>query len=207
MALPDVPGVLKTRLIFDVGASLNAHSHVFWHTTGTGVSSGDLTDLANQVAFQWDAHMSAQVPNTTHLREVEAIDLGHPGTVAGLWAGDHPGSYPTAGQAAEVCVVISLKIARRYRGGKPRVYLPMGVTAQMNNPTSWQSTFVSAVDAAWGAFTHGVIIGAPNASVDDVVSVSYYNDKAPRATPVVDHVLTHSTSATPGSQRRRMNRP
>jgi hypothetical protein len=103
--------------------------------------------------------------------------------------------------------LISFKIARRYKGGKPRIYLPMGVSAQLNNPVSWQSTYTSAVDSTWGAFVAGVIAATPNASVDQHVSVSYYNDKAPRATPVVDNVLTHSTSPIPASQRRRMARP
>jgi hypothetical protein len=66
---------------------------------------------------------------------------------------------------------------------------------------------VTSVNSGWGAFIAGIISGSGSAgNVDKQVSVSYYNDKAPRATPVIDDVLSATTSQIPASQRRRMGR-
>jgi hypothetical protein len=108
---------------------------------------------------------------------------------------------------AETAVLVNFTIARRYRGGKPRVYWPAGVSAQLNNPVSWQSTFVSAFRTAFNAFLNGVTSGiTPPPAVDYLCSVSYHTGGALRPTPVVDKVLDWEVNAIPGSQRRRMGR-
>jgi hypothetical protein len=205
--LPPVPSVLRSRLFWDVGGSLNATSHVYWHTTSGSVSTADLTALASTIATDYDTNLGPDSPNTTILRQVEVEDLGHSTTIPGVWAGSKPGSYPTAGQSAEVATLINFVIARRYRGGKPRIYLPIGVSAQLANPRQWQSTFKSAVTAHWFNFITAVQSHAPaGASIDKQVSVSYHSGHALRPTPVIDDVLSASANLIPASQRRRMGR-
>jgi hypothetical protein len=186
---------------------MNASSHVFFHTTSGPVSNADLITIAALVSTQWNTNLAADTPNTTILRQVEAEDLGNPSTVPGLWSGSRPGSYPTTGQSAEVATLVNFVIARRYRGGKPRVYLPMGVSAQLSSPVQWQSTYTSAVTAHWANFQTAIRSGSPSsATLDKQVNVSYYAHHALRGSPVVDDILSASASPIPASQRRRMGR-
>ncbi|MBA0084905.1 MAG: hypothetical protein HRJ53_07915 [Acidobacteria bacterium Pan2503] len=212
--LPPVPSVIKYRFLNDVGASLNASWHLFMHTTAGPVVTADLTSLANNAAASWLANLAPRVPTTTVLREVVTEDLGHSSTIPGEWAGSHAGTYPTAGQSAEVATLVNFKIARRYRGGKPRVYLPQGVSAQMNNPVQWQSTYVSQVQGDWANFINAILSSSPpSATIDKQVSVSYFSGHSgvppvptPRPTPLVDDVIYATVNSIPASQRRRMGR-
>jgi hypothetical protein len=191
----------------NAGKPANAHTHVFFHTTGTAVTTAQLTTLAALVSAQWNTNLKPLTPAGIALTLVEVEDLGHPDTVPGVWAGNIAGTNAQPAQPAEVATLINFAIARRYRGGKPRVYLPMGPSASLSSPIQWNGAWVTSVNGGWAAFITGIISGSGSgAAVDKQVSVSYFNDKAPRATPVIDDVLSATASQVPASQRRRMGR-
>jgi hypothetical protein len=108
---------------------------------------------------------------------------------------------------AESACLVNHTIARRYKGGKPRNYLPLGTSTQLNNPVSWQTTFTTAVTVAFGTFKVQVTTNpAGTGTVDNLVNVSYFDHKVMRTTPVVDVVLNTTANTIPASQRRRMHR-
>jgi len=205
--LPPVASCVKTQLYWDNGASKNASSHLYWHFTGGAPSTTDLAAFANLVGTQWGSHMVAQTPNNVTLKEVIAEDLSPGANVPGVATMSTPGTYPTTAMTAETAVLINLTVARRYRGGKPRLYLPGGVSAQLNNQVSWQGTFVSAYRAAFNSFLSGILAGVtPPPAVDYLSTVSYHSGGALRGTPLQEKVLDWEVNAIPGSQRRRMGR-
>jgi hypothetical protein len=193
--------------MFSAGASDNISTGFHWHATSPTPATADLTALAALVATAWDSHLGPLTPNNVTLDLVEAIDLGNAGTMPGAWSGSHPGTYPTTMMTAESAVLINHTIARRYRGGKPRNYLPLGTSSQLNNPVQWQSTFVSQATADFGTFKTQVTTNPPGTPyVDQLVNVSYFEHKVLRPTPVTDLILNSAANPIPASQRRRMHR-
>jgi hypothetical protein len=118
-----------------------------------------------------------------------------------------------------VAVLVNYLISRRYRGGKPRAYLPWGDAGQLTSRQSWSGTFVTAVDSAFSTFYAAVIgLSAGSTTITDHVNVSYYdgftvvtdpvthrarNVPTLRGTPIVDVILSFAANPRPGSQRRR----
>jgi hypothetical protein len=198
---------MKNRLTWNVGATHNASSHLFTHYTGTPPSTADLTTYANLIASSYSAHMISKIPNNVVLSEIECLDLGNPGTIAGVAPISIPGTFPTTAMTAETAVLINFTIARRYRGGKPRVYWPAGTSADLASPVAWQGTFISGFESAFTAFLTALAPDpTPPPAVDHLVNVSYFSAHVLRPTPVVDQVLSWAVNPIPGSQRRRMGR-
>jgi hypothetical protein len=131
--------------------------------------------------------------------------------------GTRAGSRLSPGTA----VVVSHSISRHYRGGHPRTYLPLGCGPDVVAAGTWESTFVTAVDNAWGAFVAALIAGSPYGAltITELVNVSFYGPpnviitnpvtgrartvSTVRHPPIVDPITGHVTRALIGSQRRR----
>jgi hypothetical protein len=150
---------------------------------------------------------------------VQITDLSSPSAGVGEWAGSHAGTRSGSILPVGVCVVLNKEIARRYRGGKPRQYLPYGTDSDLSGASRFTSAFTSDLVTAWDGFQgtlSGTAVGP--ATITNEVNVSYYdgftvvtnpstgrarNKPTLRATPLVDSVLEYSASEVPGSQRRR----
>jgi hypothetical protein len=184
-----------------------AHTHLFFHYTSSPPSTADLTTWSGAVMASWVADMLPQMPTTLSIQQVVSTDLATPGTIEGVASASHSGTYPGAAMTAETAVLINFVIARKYRGGKPRIYIPAGSGTQLNNPVQWQSTFTSAFESAFTNFVNSLLgVGGLGPTVDYLANVSYYSGKTERPTPVVDKILSWSVNGIPASQRRRMGR-
>jgi hypothetical protein len=115
--------------------------------------------------------------------------------------------------------MIQFNIARRYRGGKPKIFLPAGVAADISNTNTWGSTFLATANTDWAAFAAAVLAaGWTGAGTLTHVNVSYYtgftvvtnpvthrarNVPTLRGAPVVDTVISYAAEVDIASQRRR----
>lgn len=143
---------------------------------------------------------------------------GAVGSYANAIAGTMAGNPLPAGTA----FLLNFHIARRYRGGKPRVYLPIGNTAEIGDDQDWGSVFAASIPGRWAAMI-AAIQAAPWAGgvIAEQVSVSFYNlftnftgptgRMRARSTPrpgaaLVDPVISVTAGTRFASQRRR-NRP
>jgi hypothetical protein len=138
---------------------------------------------------------------------VQCIDLSSVSSPIGQWVGSSNGSRLGGVLPAETALLINAHIARRYRGGKPRLYLPLGCQTDVLNPQSWSSSFLTAVATGFTNFfnaisghTYGSLV------ITNAVNVSYYSAHTARPTPLVDPWTGFTINAMPASQRRRMNR-
>jgi hypothetical protein len=114
-------------------------------------------------------------------------------------------------------------VARRFRGGKYKMFVPGGVTTSLLNNSTWTPTFITAITSAatsWAAAFVGSVGGTT--TITHQVGVSYYKGYNPPTTsgsgrvkqtpalrpegPVVDVVTSWSASARVGSQRKRLYR-
>jgi hypothetical protein len=151
--------------------------------------------------------MNAFTTSQCALTSVIAEDLSTLNTPVGLWTGSIAGTRTGSPLPAETCLLINFHVNRRYRGGKPRMYLPLGNAGDVSAPQAWLGGFLAAVNTSFSAFLNGVFGSTlGGATVTTLCSVSYYHAKALRTTPLVDPVTAWSTNGIPASQRRRMGR-
>jgi hypothetical protein len=189
-----VPSTLRIDLRHSEGGDPGIANRYFMGYTGAAPSDGDLVTYAASTS---------------------------PSSGRGVWSGSHAGTRSGTAMPINACMLINFQLGRRYRGGKPRIYAPWGVTADLNTPEKWSSSFVSASTAAWIAFitnTSGVLAGGT--SVAGQENVSYYAGVEPPITlpsgrvkqaskvrpgPIAPDPIT-SVAANPlvGSQRRRV---
>jgi hypothetical protein len=115
---------------------------------------------------------------------------------------------------------VELGIGERYRGGKPRIYFPPPVTADMSGLGSFAGAFLTASNAGVAAFFAAIeAFVAPPLTPLTHVLLSYYHGvsttsppwrgpgfKYPpkyRATALSLQIKSYNTKAVIGSQRRR----
>lgn len=200
----------------------------FYATYADGAPTvANLDTFCASVAAQWNATLRPMAhPNVT-LTEVLAQDLssdvGAVGSASVSLVGDRSGGP----LPAEVVSLINFIVARRYRGGKPRIYLPYGTDSDILDPQHWEAAFVTALTTAWSAFITDsfAAVWAGGGPLEQVV-VSYYLGSTAtetgtpgppaymrghthptlRAAPVNYAITGFTVNPTPASQRRREGR-
>lgn len=218
-ALPNVPGVIRVSLQHTLGQDLDALVRFYMAYTGTAPTSTQMGTFATSVSTAWGTNLKALACSTVKLVEVTAVDLTSPTAGIGAAAVSITGTRTTPVNSAQVCMLVNFKVSRRYRGGKPRAYLPYGNNADFTDPQTWGSTLVTAVNTGWAAFITALIAAPPGtATLTGQVNVSYFdgftvvtnpvtgrsrNVPTLRATPVVDSITSIAASARVATQRRR----
>lgn len=219
-ALPNVPGVLRCDLSWTIAEDTNALTRLHISYTGTAPTDAVCATLAGDLYTIFAAELLVYAHTDMTLDAVKLTDLTTPTSGQGEHLGSTAGSLAGSTLGAATCFLASQKIARRYRGGKPRSYLPLGVSEQLLDAQQWTSAFVTNVQAALDAVVSD--IGTTSASGTDLgslVSVSYYhgfvvetNPVTGRARnipilrtggPVVDTVTAYVAEQRLSSQRRR----
>jgi hypothetical protein len=218
-ALPNVANVLRVNLHWTVDADTMGQTVHYFRYSGGAPSGADCASLAitttaiASAAFQalCNTHVGVNATTVTDLTS----SSGGQGEGGTPWVGTRSGGQLSPGTAA----VVRHSIARRYRGGKPRSYLPTGTSTDVATTGLWATAFQTAMDTGWGTFTGDMsTISAGSTNVGAIVNISYYhgftvvispttgrsrNVPTLRAVPLVDTITAHSTAIAIGSQRRR----
>ena len=200
--LPPVAGVLKVSQVW-LDYSDNGAMTVF-HLSYTGGPPSAANCASMAAAFNGHAATrfapllseESSVGNTTVLDL--SSDLGGEGTAGSETSGTRTGD--NIGPA--MAMVISKKVARHYRGGHPRSYLPVGTASDVGAGV-WDDGLLTASVAAWDNFITDLLSEGVGCSIQAEVSVSYYLDGARRTTPHVDTITSYVAQRLIGSQRRR----
>lgn len=217
-ALPDVPQVIKARLHYDVGTDAQAVNIVHLKYSGAAPSPADMntycTSFNALTAAEWPIYQDSE---TTYLG-IDVVDLTTPTSSAGAAGTSVVGTRAGSLLSASACVLIDYPIGRRYRGGKPRTYLPWGTSNDLDTRQTWSSP--ATFHTGWSAIVNAFLAAGPigSAVVLGLVSVSYYGPpnrtitgstgrvrtvSTVRAAPIVDALSTFNVSAKVASQRRR----
>jgi hypothetical protein len=219
--LPALPHVnaIRVNLPYTILGGVGALNRFFIQYAATAPSSADLNTFCTAVGTAWNTRFAALASSNVTLQPVAAIDLSSATGAIGIGTGTHAGAnghgLPTSGTAA----VSQLHIARHYRGGKPKIFWPVGTLFEMTDPDTWTGAFLSSMQTAvinFFADVTALTLGTSGALHH--VSVSYYNGftvvtnpvtgrarNVPtlRSTPLVDPVLSYSVRSQIGTQRRR----
>lgn len=216
-ALPVVPNVLRADLHWSISSDVNARTSLFFAYSGTAPNGTDCESLANTIATAmggwgeyWDVDTTLLGCTVTDLSSSSGGVGAHNVNIAGT----RPD--PLAGATS---VLVNYQISRRYRGGKPRSYLPWGDAGDIGNRQTWNATRVGLWSTALATF-FSTCIGATagGTTISQHVNVSYYsgftvitspttgrarNVPTLRSSPVVSTISSFVVSAKIANQRRR----
>lgn len=215
--LPASPCV-RIRLDFTQVDGLKGGSRIYLSYTGSAPSPANCNTLASDVASQWGTAFNGLVPAAWGLTEVDVLDIATDSGHFGSWTGNQTGTRTGDALPANCAMNIEADIGRRYRGGKPRVFLPLGVMTDLVNQSQWQESFAAAAGTAWGDFIAAVeALSIGSMGTLQHVNLSYYkgftnitnSSGRTRAVPtyrdsaLVDVITGYAPKQVVGSQRRR----
>lgn len=215
--LPASPCV-RARLIYSNGATVKIGNRFYLSYSGSAPTGANCITLATDIAAAWSSHLAGVQNEDFNLVEVDVLDLATEMGLSGQWLGSDPGTRAGTGLPFQCAMNVEFGIAERYRGGKPRMYLPGGVEADLADGAHWGDTFVGDVNTAVTAFfaeIEALSIGAMGTL--NHVNLSYYSgftnitnssgrERAVpkyRAAALVMNVTGYSAKAEISSQRRR----
>jgi hypothetical protein len=216
---PPIPNVIQTTYTMFVGADTDAQVSLWFEYGGGAPSAAQLTTYCTAAAAQWITNISPIQSVVHELVKVTATDHTSPSSGQGFATAANTGTRSGAELPAGTAALFNMTIARRYRGGKPRIYLPAGVTTDLGSPQSWTTGFKTACDSAIAAYIAWHLANPP-APVSGYthVNVSRFHGYNPpttlpsgkvkqtsayRTPPLIDLVTSVTLNPKVGSQRRR----
>jgi hypothetical protein len=220
VANPTQSPVVRIRLIHGKGTKLNIGSRCYWSYSGGTPTIAQLNALASSISTAWGAQLKALMSVNGGLTAVYVDDVYTTNGFTGSYVATVSGTRAGTDVSVNDCAILSFRIQTKYRGGKPKMFLPYGMVADQSSVTTWSSTFINAVDAAWPNF-QGAVNGLTSGPITlgTQQHVSYYqgatqnpatskwaprNIPAARGTATVTPVLSAAATQIVGSQRRRL---
>jgi hypothetical protein len=216
--LADVVDVVRVRLGFTL-EPVTVESTFHMSYSGGEPSAANVASYAALVRAQAGDNFDSLLASAYSIGPVTVTDLSSDSGAVGTDTTAVDGTANGTLLPIATCADVVHTIQRRYRGGRPRQYLPLGTETNLQTNKTWTTAFVDAVDTAWHSFI-GAISGVTEGTTLFVtlVNVSYFDGATwepvgtsgrtkrvptPRATPLVDVVTSTATNPILGSQRRR----
>lgn len=220
MTTPPLPdqSVVRVRLDYTTNSGTLMGSRFYLAFSGSAPSSANCVTLATDIATAWAANIAALVYTNISLTEVDVQDITTITGNFGSAAVSHAGSLTGGTLTANVATNVEFDIARRYRGGKPRMFIPPPDDTALVSQDKFSTGFISGANSAVAAFFAAVeALSVGSMGTLTHVNVSYYSGftnvtnssgrtrAAPkyRATAKTDTVTGYAVKAVVGSQRRR----
>jgi hypothetical protein len=220
-ALPIAPNVLRVDLHFELSEDKAAKCRFFLLYSGTAPSVSELNTFAASVGSAYNTHLSAFLHAGNIMSGVKVTDLSSSTAAVGEDATPYTGTRSGAYLSADVATLLHFTIARRYRGGHPRMYLPFGVEGDLQDQQTWTTAYATALGTAWTAFQDAVgALTWTGGTLVNLVNVSFYqgfsvhmgttgrarNVSTPRGTAVVDQLVEFAVQLGLAAVRKRLLR-
>jgi len=151
--LPSVPHVLVIQLKFIVGnANVLSRGHVSYASAAP--SRDDLNQYAANIDAETGAHLLPLFSTQVKTSEIMVTDLTSTSAARGIAPSRQVGTRRGLPNGAAVAALINFRVARRYRGGKPRVYVPFFVSSDLTPGLTWSEGALGEGTTGWGG-VHG----------------------------------------------------
>ena len=202
--LPDAPGVMKFAFDGNTTSSSLWSVIIHWAYTGSPPDESDATDTATY-AYNEFTQIMTNVTSDFTLTQCTMTPLDNNMTNVGTYVHATQGGLAEEGtMTAQTAVLVNYTIAARWRGGRPRSFMPPMGAAQLNNTSYWHSedlanyqdnltTFFSNLQ---GHNQGAITLGLPGC-------LSYISGGEPRTPPVFYPFTGMEASINIGSMRRR----
>lgn len=205
--LPFTANAVKCRLLA-VAQSQNVDTVLHFAYTGGPATSADLSALAGAVAGQWGTSVAPFLHTSYALKEVVCTDLTSATAAEGSATSTVTGGDASAVAPLSVCAVVSWKIARRYRGGKPRTYLsPVGANTSVLGkliPVGQATAIANGAEDFRVNINLNVFTSMPTVTLG---TVSYRSGNVLRAAGLFEPFIAGTNvDLRLGSQRRRLGK-
>lgn len=216
---PPVPNVIQVVLNYLIGTDTTNITRLFVEYAGNAPTSAALSQYCTDIGTQWGVTVASIHGLGVTLNLVKAADLTSANAGFGQAVMTHQGTRAGGALPGGTALLVNYAVNRRYRGGKPRSYLPAGVVTDINNAQNWTPAFVTAAQTAWGTFLQHLVgvIQPPGVSSMKQVNVSLYEgfrnftDSSGRTKSIptyrevaqVDDILGFTVNPGFGAQRRR----
>lgn len=201
-ALPVSPGTLKVQLGWQDIGDLAAMTVFHLKYSGGPPNATQCASMATSIQTEAVSDFASLLNEGSSIGLVTVTDLSSDMGGEGTGGSITPGTRTGTPTAAGIATVVSKSVARHYRGGHPRSYLPLGVAADISTG-KWTSGLVGDVQTAWQDFIGACLGFGSGCTIEGEISLSYYHNGAIRATPVKDDITGVTVKELIGSQRRR----
>jgi len=219
-ALPPAPNVLRISFEYSLGGTLRGGDRFFFSYTGGPPTAANLNAMASFIEGEFTSNLAGEMSDDFTLIAIRIVDLTSDTAAEGEWTGTSDGLRSGHPPTIDSAVLFNSTIDRRYRGGKPRMYLPLGIQSDLaDDDVSWSDDFVAECQTAWTNFKtalagnadYGCTLAAHVnvsyysgfASVQNPVTLRWRNIPTPRSGDAVVDVITSTTPRAEISQQRR----
>jgi hypothetical protein len=220
MTAPPLPAspCLRVRLEYTNSDQSLAGSRFYLSYAGSAPTPGNCTTIAGDIEAAWVAGPLAMIHTDWALTEIDVLDITTLTGSSGQWTGSESGTFEGQAYPASIATNVEFGIARRYRGGKPRMFWPPPGGDALLDAGHWTSTFLTQAatnNATFWTDVQAIDVGTVGTLTH--VNLSYYSgfknitnsSGRTRAVPqyreaaLLDTVESYAVKAEVGSQRRR----
>lgn len=186
---------------------------------GSAPTAANCVTLATDIGSAWATRMSPYAYVNQVLAEVDVQDIATNTGAFGTASMSHAGALTGGTLTSNTAINVEFDIARRYRGGKPRIFWPPPDDTALASEDKWSTTFIGNVNTATSEFFSDIeALAVGSMGTLQHVNISYYlgftnvtnSSGRTRAAPKyrsptakVDPVTGYACKAVVGSQRRR----
>lgn len=182
--------------------------------SGTPPDQSTIDSFTTAVKNWWIANIANLIHSSASITSVTVTDLNSRTGLVGFNGTATAGSGIGTALPNSVSYCVQFKIARRYRGGHPRVYMPAMIATQQANATQVTAGYRTSAINAWTAFKTAIeAYTGPSLSPVKHCSISYYSGKDAqgkpilRTTPIADIITGYGGDLRMDSQRHRLGKP
>lgn len=199
--LPPADGVVRAVLFMRIDSQ--EVRNVLHYVVPEGGVEPNPAVLAERLWNEWNANIRPAVSNALSLYQVVCTDLSAGSAPGSVFAGASPlvGAEVSAALPNNVSCVFSLKTALRGRSYQGRIY-HIGLTEQQVTANAVGATFLTTLLTGYRALR--LLEGASGEPTFQLAVLSYWLNKALRATPVSTPVTLITSDGVIDSQRRRL---
>jgi len=205
--LPSVPNVVKVVISYTYGDKAAENVLHFQYAGGGAASESFLTAIVNGANTVLSTLAPIWGPDVTW-DQVSALDLSSDTGLMAVFENATVGTRAGTTLPANAAVLASYTVARRYRGGHARTYLPWLTAADLETPQTWASTIPGEVGLAWSAVLNAIKAAAVDGfTIVNQVQIGYRPvGPVPKTSVVVDAIVPSIIQLEVASMRRRDGR-
>lgn len=210
---------MRCAIGWKVGADLAAENVLHFRYTG-GATGADLAAGAGTIADAIAADSTLHAICGTHVafESVTLTDLASMAAPSGEGFGSGVGTRTGTPLPSGAAALVNLQIARRYKGGKPRSYMPWLTSADLDTSNHFTTGAAASVVTAYGNMITDITGNSGPVGITAQCNIGFFSGytlgpaqpggfrkkiPTPLGTPHNDLITGVMMSLNVGSQRRR----